>query len=105
MGLAARGVSYKLTPPPIGTPVLSELSQMMNSNAKHEVTMNEEVGRLQRLGEAVSELGLGRAVDELDNLVADKLLQEAQSNLVVLGGTSVPELLTLRDAGGVVLVE
>jgi len=68
LDLAARGVSYKLTPPPIGTPVLSELRY----GAEHEVTMNEEVGRLQRLGEAVSELGLGEEVDELDDLAADE---------------------------------
>ena len=52
---------------------------------------------------AVGELVLGRAVDELDGLVGDELLQEAQSDLIVFGGTSVPELLALRDAGSVVL--
>lgn len=67
--------------------------------------MNEKVGRIQRLGEAVSELVLGVAVGELDDLVADELLQEAQAYFVVLCSTSVAKLLALCDASSVVLVD
>ena len=67
--------------------------------------MFDEQLRVQGLCEAVGQLLLSGAVHELDVLGHDVILEEPESDLVMLRSTSVAELLRLGHASSIVFID